>query len=108
MCGVELLETVFSLCMSPFKHSGGIEPIVEILKHALVAQHDLSLQYKPEISSVILCLFSILIESELEHEHLCILKFLSFLLNWKSENGMFFNLLCMYCSKFSISYADLT
>ncbi|XP_044502428.1 protein RST1 isoform X3 [Mangifera indica] len=51
MCGVELLETVFSLCMSPFKHSGGIEPIVEILKHALVAQHDLSLQYKPEISS---------------------------------------------------------
>ncbi|XP_031286525.1 protein RST1-like isoform X1 [Pistacia vera] len=85
MCGVELLGTVLSLCTSPFKHSGGIEPIVELLKHVLVAQHDLSLQYKPELSSVILCLFSILLESELEHEHLCILKLVSFLLNWKSE-----------------------
>ncbi|KAK1568532.1 hypothetical protein Q3G72_025587 [Acer saccharum] len=84
MCGVELFGTVVSLCTSPHKHSSSIEPIVELLKCILVAQRDLSLQYKPELSSAILSLFAILIESELEHEQLCILKLLLFLLNWKS------------------------
>ncbi|KAL5864319.1 hypothetical protein ACOSQ3_001833 [Xanthoceras sorbifolium] len=84
MCGVELFGTVLSLSISPHKHSNGIEPIVELLKRILAAQRDLSLQYKPELSSAILSLFTILIESELEHEQLCILKLLLFLLNWKS------------------------
>ncbi|KAH9742397.1 protein RST1 [Citrus sinensis] len=87
MSGMELLGTVLSLYTSPFKQSGGVEHIVEVLKHVLVAQFELRLQYKPELSSVILYLFSILIDSELEHEQLCILKFLLFLINWKSENG---------------------
>ncbi|GAY46821.1 protein RST1 [Citrus sinensis] len=86
MSGMELLGTVLSLYTSPFKQSGGVEHIVEVLKHVLVAQFELRLQYKPELSSVILYLFSILIDSELEHEQLCILKFLLFLINWKSEN----------------------
>lgn len=92
MSGMELLGTVLSLYTSPFKQSGGVEHIVEVLKHVLVAQFELRLQYKPELSSVILYLFSILIDSELEHEQLCILKFLLFVINWKSENGMFPNL----------------
>ncbi|KAL9458356.1 hypothetical protein AB3S75_007260 [Citrus x aurantiifolia] len=86
MSGMELLGTVLSLYTSPFKQSGGVEHIVEVLKRVLVAQFELRLQYKPELSSVILYLFSILIDSELEHEQLCILKFLLFVINWKSEN----------------------
>lgn len=65
-----------------------MEPIVEILKLILSTQLDLSLQYIPELSSAILSLFVILIESELEHEQLCILKLLLFLLNWKNGSGM--------------------
>ncbi|XVF14059.1 hypothetical protein REPUB_Repub09cG0024100 [Reevesia pubescens] len=85
LCGVELIENMLSLYTSPRKLSGGFEPIVELLKHMLVAQKDLALQYIPELSSVILSLSVVLIESELEHEQLSILKFLHFLLKWKSE-----------------------
>lgn len=92
MSGVELLGTVLSLYTAPYKQSGDVEHIIELLKHVLVAQFELRLQYNPELSSVILSLFSILIDSELEHEQLCILKFLLFLINWKIENGMFLNL----------------
>ena len=84
---MELIENVLSLYTSPCKQSGGTEPIVELLKHMLAAQKDLSLQYIPELSSVILSLSVLLIESELEHEQLSILKFLHFLLKWKSETG---------------------
>ncbi|XP_022750556.1 protein RST1 isoform X8 [Durio zibethinus] len=83
--GVELIENVLSLHTSPYKQSGGTEPIVELLKHMLAAQKDLALQYIPELSSVILSLSVLLIESELEHEQLSILKFLHFLLKWKGE-----------------------
>lgn len=92
MSGVELLGTVLSLCTSPHRHSGGVQPIVEQLKRVLVVQYDLSLQYRPELSSVILSLFAILLDSELEHEQLCMLKFLLFLVNWKSETGKCSNL----------------
>ncbi|OMO69375.1 Armadillo-type [Corchorus olitorius] len=85
VCGVELMENVLSLHTSPHKQSGGTEPVVELLKHMLTAQKDLELQYIPELSSVILSLSVLLIESELEHEQLSILKFLHFLLKWKSE-----------------------
>ncbi|PPS18896.1 hypothetical protein GOBAR_AA01700 [Gossypium barbadense] len=80
LCGVELIENVLSLYMSPCKQSDEIEPIVELLKHMLVAQKDLALHYMPELASVILSLSVLLIESDLEHQQLSILKFLQFLL----------------------------
>ncbi|MFQ6652367.1 hypothetical protein Gotur_024269 [Gossypium turneri] len=83
--GVELIENVLSLYTSPCKQSDEIEPIVELLKHMLVAQKDLALHYMPELASVILSLSVLLIESDLEHQQLSILKFLHFLLKWKSE-----------------------
>ncbi|XP_021298973.1 protein RST1 isoform X2 [Herrania umbratica] len=86
LCGVELIENVLSLYTSSHKQSGGAEPIVELLKHMLTAQKDLALQYIPELSSVILSLSVVLIESELEHEQLSVLKFIHFLLKWKSES----------------------
>ncbi|KAG4182176.1 hypothetical protein ERO13_A09G028500v2 [Gossypium hirsutum] len=85
LCGVELIENVLSLYMSPCKQSDEIEPIVELLKHMLVAQKDLALHYMPELASVILSLSVLLIESDLEHQQLSILKFLQFLLKWKSK-----------------------
>ncbi|PPR81272.1 hypothetical protein GOBAR_AA39444 [Gossypium barbadense] len=83
--GVELIENVLSLYTSPCKQSDEVEPIVELLKHMLVAQKDLALHYMPELASVILSLSVLLIESDLEHQQLSILKFLHFLLKWKSE-----------------------
>ncbi|XP_012483835.1 protein RST1 [Gossypium raimondii] len=83
--GVELIENVLSLYTSPCKQSDEVEHIVELLKHMLVAQKDLALHYMPELASVILSLSVLLIESDLEHQQLSILKFLHFLLKWKSE-----------------------
>jgi hypothetical protein len=45
----------------------------------------------PEISSTLLSLFVVLIQSDLEYEQLSLLKLLNFLLKWKSEKGMFPN-----------------
>lgn len=88
LCGVELLETVLSLHTSPNKHTG-VEPILEVLKHLLAVQADLELSYVPRLSSAILSLFIILVDTDLEHEQLSILDFFYFLLKWKGENGMF-------------------
>lgn len=87
LCGVELLETILSLCTCHRRHSGGNELIVELAKRLLFVQKDLGLQYVPELSSVVLSMFVILTESELEHEQLSILKIFHFLLKWKCENG---------------------
>ncbi|CAL5325285.1 unnamed protein product [Camellia sinensis] len=65
--GVELLETIFSLSPAHHKHSGGVEPIVEVSKCLVCVQKELGLSYIPELSTVILSL-------------------LLFLLKWKSEN----------------------
>lgn len=88
LCGVELLDTVLSLCTCQHCFSGGYEPIVELGRHLLFVQRDHGLRYLPELSSAVLSLFVILIRSELEHEQLSILKLLHFLLNWKYEKGM--------------------
>lgn len=85
LCGVELLETVLSLHTSPNKHTG-VEPILEVLKHLLAVQADLELSYVPRLSSAILSLFIILVDTDLEHEQLSILDFFYFLLKWKGEN----------------------
>ncbi|KAK8631468.1 hypothetical protein V6N13_028254 [Hibiscus sabdariffa] len=84
--GVELIENMLSLCTSPCKQYGGIEYIVEVLKNMLVVQKDLGLQYTPELSSVILSLSVLLIDSKFEHQQFSTLKFLHFLLEWKSDN----------------------
>ncbi|KAM7509889.1 hypothetical protein LguiB_008764 [Lonicera macranthoides] len=83
LCGVEMLETYFSLCTQLHKRSGGGEAVIEVSRHLLVAQKELGLSYIPELSSVILSLFISLIQSDLEHEQLSILKLLFFLLKWK-------------------------
>ncbi|KAG2714612.1 hypothetical protein I3760_03G035700 [Carya illinoinensis] len=87
LCGVEMLETVLSLCTCHLGFSGVNEPIVELGKRILLVQRDHGLQYVPELSSSVLSLFVILIQSELEHEQLSILKIFHFLLKWKCENG---------------------
>ncbi|KAI7979836.1 Protein RST1 [Camellia lanceoleosa] len=77
--GVELLETVFLLSPAHHKH---------VSKCLVCVQKELGLSYIPELSTVILSLLVTLIQTELEHEQLSILKLLLFLLKWKSENGM--------------------
>lgn len=86
LCVVELLETVFSLFPDMHKHSGGVEPVVEVWKRLVCGQKELGLSYIPELSRVTLSLFITLIQSEFEHQQLSILKLLIFLFKWKSEN----------------------
>ncbi|KAL5572771.1 hypothetical protein UlMin_022368 [Ulmus minor] len=85
LCGLELLETALSLC-SCHRHSSWVEPITELSKRLLFVQKDLGFQYVPNLSSAILSLFVILIQLELEHEQLSMLKLLHFLLEWKYGN----------------------
>lgn len=87
LCSFELLETILSICLLHHRHSGWIEPIAELSRRMLFAQKDLGLQYVPKISSVMLSLFVILAQLELEHEQLSVLKLLHFLLKWKYGNG---------------------
>ncbi|XP_015576178.1 protein RST1 isoform X1 [Ricinus communis] len=89
--GVELSETILSLLTHVHGRSGGAEPIVELVKRLIVIQKDLSLCYIPELSSVILSSFAILIQSELEHEQLSLLKLVIFLVKWKGENECAFD-----------------
>ncbi|KAF5961960.1 hypothetical protein HYC85_003169 [Camellia sinensis] len=84
--GWDGIETIFSLSPAHHKHSGGVEPIVEVSKCLVCVQKELGLSYIPELSTVILSLLVTLIQTELEHEQLSILKLLLFLLKWKSEN----------------------
>ncbi|CAK9161769.1 unnamed protein product [Ilex paraguariensis] len=86
VCGVELLEIIFSLHMDLQKFSGGSEAIFEVSRRLLFVQKELGLSYIPELSSVILSLFVTFIQLEVEHEQLSIAKLLLFLLAWKSEN----------------------
>ncbi|XP_052196381.1 protein RST1 isoform X2 [Diospyros lotus] len=88
LCGVELVETVVSLSPDCHKCYGGVQPIVEVIKRVVHAQKELGLSYIPELSTVTLSLFTTLLQSELEHEQLSILKLLHFLLKWKNENGI--------------------
>ncbi|KAG6793475.1 hypothetical protein POTOM_002684 [Populus tomentosa] len=83
--GVELSDAILSLLTCHHGHAGSSEPIVDLVKRLFVAQKNLSLQYMPEISSTLLSLFVVLIQSDLEYEQLSLLKLLNFLLKWKSE-----------------------
>ncbi|MCD7462940.1 hypothetical protein HAX54_049652, partial [Datura stramonium] len=85
LCGVELLDAMFSLCTNP-KHTSSIENILEVSRRILIVQKDLGLSYMPELSTVTLSLFMVLVQSELEHEQFLEVKLILFLLKWKNEN----------------------
>ncbi|KAK4417800.1 protein RST1 [Sesamum alatum] len=86
LCGLELLDAVLLQHRDFSKCSGGVEKILDVTRHLLVAQKELGLNYVTELSSLLLSLFPILVQSELEHEQYSILKLVLFLLRWKNEN----------------------
>ncbi|KAG2383824.1 Protein RST1 Protein RESURRECTION 1 [Vigna angularis] len=67
-------------------HLGGLEPICELFMRLLTVQKDIGLPWLPGLSSIILSLFIIIVQSELEHEHISILKLLLFILKWKCDS----------------------
>ncbi|KAL3346907.1 hypothetical protein AABB24_025381 [Solanum stoloniferum] len=85
LCGVELLDVMFSLCSNP-KHTSSIENILAVSRRILIVQKDLGLSYIPELSTIMLSLFMVLMQSELEHEQFLEVKLILFLLKWKNEN----------------------
>lgn len=88
LSGLELLDSILSLHMDFRKYSGGVEKILDAVRHILAVQKELGLNYCTGQSSVILSLFSILTQLELEHEQYSVLNLALFLLRWKGENGI--------------------
>ncbi|KAL3526395.1 hypothetical protein ACH5RR_011051 [Cinchona calisaya] len=88
LCGSELVEAIFSLHQDLRFHFRGVEKISGMSKHLLVVQKELGLSYLPEFSSILLSFFIPLIQLELEHEQLAILRLLHFLLEWKREDNV--------------------
>jgi hypothetical protein len=86
---VQLVDGVLFLCASPHVQTTEQESVIESLKHLLAVQKDLGLAYSHDLSLVVLSLVFMLAKSTVEHEQLCILKFLLFLLKWKTESGIF-------------------
>lgn len=82
---MELLDAM--LCTNP-KHTSSVENILEVSRRILIVQKDLGFGYTPELSTITLSLFMILVQSELEHEQFLAVKLILFLLKWKNENGM--------------------
>ncbi|KAL0377399.1 UNVERIFIED_CONTAM: protein RST1 [Sesamum radiatum] len=68
---------------------GWVEKILDVTRHTLAVQKELGLNYVTEISSLMLSLFPILVQSELEHEQYSILKLVLFLLRWKNEDDFY-------------------
>ncbi|XP_056169713.1 protein RST1 isoform X2 [Syzygium oleosum] len=87
LCGVQLLETVLQLSIHPLKHSRWSEPAVELTKRLLLVQKDLGLRCTHELTSISLSLFTVLVQSELEHEQISVLKVILRLLKWKTDSG---------------------
>ncbi|KAL5152789.1 Protein RST1 [Glycine soja] len=86
LCAVEFLETILSLSTCLQWHPGGHEPICELLRRLLSVQNDLGLPWLPGLASTIASLFTIIVQSELEHEQISILKLLLLILKWKYDN----------------------
>ncbi|KAM1491327.1 hypothetical protein PS1_023795 [Malus domestica] len=82
-CGLELFDKILLISSAGHMHSGLIEPVVEMSKHLVITQKDIGLPYVPKVSSAMLTLFIILVQSELEHDQLSTLKLLHLLLKWK-------------------------
>ncbi|XP_057447420.1 protein RST1 isoform X2 [Lotus japonicus] len=86
LCAVEFLGTILSLLACLQWNPSGHEPIFELFRHLLSVQRNLGLQWEPGLSSSIISLFTILVQSELEHEQVSILKVILLLLKWKYDN----------------------
>ncbi|XP_058778644.1 protein RST1-like isoform X1 [Vicia villosa] len=82
---VEFLGTVLSLLTCLQWHSGGHEPIIELSRRLFSVQKDLGLQWEPGLSTTMASLFTILVQSELEHEQISISKLLLLILKWKYD-----------------------
>lgn len=80
---------VFSLCTDIHKYSGGEEGIFDMSRRLIAVQAELGLEFIPEVTSVMLSLFVSLIQSELEHIQLSILKLVLDLMKWKNRNGKY-------------------
>ncbi|KAF4381599.1 hypothetical protein F8388_021227 [Cannabis sativa] len=85
LAGQGLLIAEAQLCSLEL-YSYWIEPITEVSRRLFSVQKELGFQYMPKLSSATLSLFIILIQSELDHEQLSVLKLLHFLFKWKHEN----------------------
>jgi len=68
-------------------HSGGHESIIELSRRLLSVQKDLGLRWESGLSKTMVSLFTILVQSELEHEQISISKFLLLILKWKYDKG---------------------
>ncbi|XP_012568053.1 protein RST1 isoform X2 [Cicer arietinum] len=78
-------EIVLSLLTCLQWHSGGHEPIFELSRRLLSVQKDLGLRWEPDLSTTMVSLFTILVQSELEHEQISISKLLLLILKWKYD-----------------------
>jgi len=68
-------------------HSGGHESIIELSRRLLSVQKDLGLRWESGLSKTMVSLFTILVQSELEHEQISISKLLLLILKWKYDKG---------------------
>ncbi|KAL2335726.1 hypothetical protein Fmac_016939 [Flemingia macrophylla] len=67
-------------------HAGDHEPICELIRRLLSVQKDLGLPWLLGLSLTIVSLFTIIVQSEFEHEQISILKLLLLTLKWKYDN----------------------
>ncbi|KAK4282352.1 hypothetical protein QN277_013739 [Acacia crassicarpa] len=83
---VEFLDTVLSLVTCLQWHGGDNEFLFELSKRLFSVQRDHGLTCLPSLSSTMVSLWTILVQSELEHVQISILKLISTILKWKYEN----------------------
>ncbi|KAL5058440.1 hypothetical protein RYX36_030044, partial [Vicia faba] len=81
-----------SLAGEKLWHSGGYEPIIELSRRLCSVQKDLGLQWEPGLSTIMASLFTILVQSELEHEQISISKLLLLILKWKYDKALRYHL----------------
>lgn len=80
------METILSL-LTYFP--GVHEPIFELSRRLLSVQKDLGLHWVSGLSSTMLSLFTILVQSEVEYEQISLMKLLLLILKWKYDKGKF-------------------
>jgi len=97
------MGTLISQCSFHQKFLGIDSTVFGLSKHLFSVQRDLGLCYLPEISVVLSSLSYSLTGLEFEHEQLAGLKLLSFLIDWKYENGTFPNI---YNHKPSVNFQN--
>lgn len=87
---VEFINTVLSL-VTCLQLDGGNEFLFELSKRLLSVQRDHGLTWPPGLSSTMVSLWTILVQSELEHVQISILKLISTILKWKYESGKIYS-----------------